>query len=111
MSRDDDFRVRVGRVRNQGRGANKPFIGRVLALARRAGGLSSGRSSRVRSVFGRGRPAAFVASRSLNNRSRRVVVKARVVRQKAGASAHLNYLRRDGVTKEGEPARMFGGHG
>src|ERR1700730_1303461 len=37
--------------------------------------------------------------------------KARVVRQRAGTSAplsaHLNYLRRDGVAKEGEPARMF----
>jgi type IV secretory pathway VirD2 relaxase len=37
------------------------------------------------------------------------------VRQKAGASAplssHLRYLRRDGVTKEGEPARMFGADG
>jgi type IV secretory pathway VirD2 relaxase len=24
---------------------------------------------------------------------------------------HLGYLRRDGVTKQGEPARMFGGEG
>jgi type IV secretory pathway VirD2 relaxase len=44
-----------------------------------------------------------------------VVVKARVVRQKAGASAplsaHLGYLRREGVAKEGEPGRMFGGDG
>ena len=27
---DDDFHVRLGRVRNQGRGANRPFIGRVM---------------------------------------------------------------------------------
>jgi type IV secretory pathway VirD2 relaxase len=43
------------------------------------------------------------------------VVKARVVRQKAGASAplsaHLRYLRREGVTKDGEPARMFDANG
>jgi type IV secretory pathway VirD2 relaxase len=40
-----------------------------------------------------------------------VVVKARVVRQRAGSSlsAHLRYLHRNGVTKEGEPARLFGG--
>jgi hypothetical protein len=54
----------------------------------------------------------LLASRSLSDRSRRVVVKARVVRQKAGASAplsaHLRYLQRDGVSKEGEPARKFG---
>jgi type IV secretory pathway VirD2 relaxase len=69
----------------------------------------------ARSTFGRGRPAALLAGRSLTDRSCRVVVKARVVRQKAGASAplsaHLSYLRRDGVSKEGEPARMFGGDG
>jgi type IV secretory pathway VirD2 relaxase len=43
------------------------------------------------------------------------VVKARVVRQKTGASAplsaHLRYLRRYGVSKEGEPARMFDADG
>ena len=115
MSRDDDFHVRLGRVRNQGRGVNKPFVGRVLASAHKAGGLYAGRSRDTRSTFGRGRAAAFLAGGSLTARSRRVVVKARVVRQKAGASAplsaHLRYLRRDGVTKEGEPARMFGAVG
>src|SRR5437764_215315 len=115
MSPDDDFHVRLGGVRNQGRGVNKPFVGRILASAQKAGGLYAGRRRGTRSTFGRGRPAAFLAGRSLTARSRRVVVKARVVRQKAGASAplsaHLRYLRREGVTKEGEPARMFGADG
>src|ERR1700730_15260790 len=115
MTRDDHFRVRRGRVGNQGRGVNKPFVGRVLASAQKAGGLFPGRRRNAHSTFGRGRPAAFLASRSLTDRSRRVVVKARVVRQKVGTSAalsaHLNYLRRDGVSKEGEPARMFDGDG
>jgi type IV secretory pathway VirD2 relaxase len=115
MTRDDDFHVRLGRVRNQGRGVNKPFVGRVLASSHKAGGLTTGRRTAGRSTFGRGRPAAFLASRSLTDRSRHVVVKARVVRQKAGASAplsaHLRYLRREGVTKDGEPARMFDANG
>src|ERR1700731_3551462 len=115
MTRDDDFHVRLGRVRNQGRGVNKPFVGRVLASAQKAGGLHAGPRRGARSTFGRGRPAAFLAGRSLSGRSRRVVVKARVVRHKASASAplsaHLRYLERDGVSKEGEPARMFGGEG
>jgi hypothetical protein len=64
----------------------KPFIGRVLASAQKAGGLSAGRRRNARSTFGCGRPAAFLANRSLTDRSRRVVVKARVVQQKAGAS-------------------------
>src|SRR6202011_1502627 len=80
-----------------------------------AGGLSTGPRRDGRSTFGRGRAAAFLAGGSLTARSRRVVVKARVVQQKAGASAplsaHLRYLRRDGVTKEGEPARLFDADG
>ena len=115
MSRDDDFYIRIGRIRDRSGRRPKPFIGRVLASAEKAGGLSISRRRSTRSTFGRGRPAAFLASRSLIDRSRRVLVKARVVRQKAGASAplsaHLRYLRRDGVSKEGEPARMFGSDG
>src|ERR1700724_2250820 len=115
MSRDDDFHVRLGRVRNQGRGVTKPFVGRIPASGQKAGGLYVGRRRGTRSTFGRGRPDAFLAGGSLTARSRRVVVKARVVRQKAGASAplsaHLRYLRREGVSKEGEPSRMFGSYG
>jgi hypothetical protein len=52
-----------------------------------------------------------MAGRSVTDRSRRVVFKARVVRQKAGAStpllAHLRYLQREVVAKEGELERMF----
>jgi hypothetical protein len=116
MSRDDDFQLRIGRIGDRGaRRHPKPFISRVLVSAEKAGGLSTGRRRTARSTFGRGRPAGFLANRTITGRSRRVVIKARVVRQKTGAtaslSAHLAYLRRDGVTKEGEPARMFGGHG
>src|SRR5207253_6215082 len=59
--------------------------------------------------FGRGRAASLSASR-LTDRSRRVVVKARVVRHRvnrAPLSAHLSYLRREGVTKDGATGRMF----
>src|SRR2546421_10921451 len=108
MSRDDDFHVRLGRIRNQGRGVTKPFVGRVLASVQKAGGLTTARRVAGRSTFGRGRAAAFLAGRPLTDRSRGVVGKARVVRHSAKTtplSAHLRYLRRDGVTKEGEPAR------
>src|ERR1700730_342917 len=115
MTRDDDFHVRLGRVCNQGRGVNRPFVGRVLASAQKAGGLYVGRRRGTGSTFGRGRPAAFLAGGSLPARSRRVVVQARVGRPKTGASAplsaHLRYLRREGVSKEGEPSRMFSAYG
>ena len=49
--------------------------------------------------------------RLYGSRGRRVIVKARVVRRSfrgAGAlRAHLNYLKREGVTRDGQAARMF----
>jgi type IV secretory pathway VirD2 relaxase len=50
----------------------------------------------------------------VTGRARIAVIKARVVRHGmrwAPLSAHLAYLRRDGVTKDGEPANMFGADG
>ncbi|MFX8242843.1 type VI secretion protein, partial [Acinetobacter baumannii] len=44
-------------------------------------------------------------------RSRIVVIKTRLVRHHARAAplaAHLSYLRREGVTRDGEKARLFG---
>src|SRR6202040_1212727 len=62
------------------------------------------------STFGRGRTASFAAARHVNDRGRRVAVKARVVRhgrQQTPLRAHLEYLRREGVTKDNAPGRMF----
>src|SRR5947209_7428496 len=98
---DREPRHVIGRlVRGRGTGRRpKPFFGRVLTSAHKAGNLSQSRRRNARSTFGRGRPAAFLITRS-HDRSRRIVVKTRVVRQKAGASAPLSaqlcYLRRDG---------------
>ena len=64
-----------------------------------------------RSTFGRGR-IAFSRNRLFSS-SRRVVVKARIARHQGRAfrsapmSAHLSYLKREGVTRDGEKARMF----
>jgi type IV secretory pathway VirD2 relaxase len=67
-------------------------------------------TSNAKGAFGRGRAASLSATRYLVDRSRIVVIKARVVRhgkQRAPLSAHLTYLSRDGVTKNGDPARLF----
>jgi type IV secretory pathway VirD2 relaxase len=51
------------------------------------------------------------ANRLLTRRTRLATVKTRIVRQGARRSslgAHLTYLRREGVTRDGEKARMFG---
>jgi type IV secretory pathway VirD2 relaxase len=112
MTGDDDLRVRLGRVRDRGRARrSKPFIAQALAAAERAGGFKrrSAHNAR-RSTFGRGRTASFAAARRMTDRTRSVTVKARVVRhgrQRTPLRTHLEYLRREGVTKDNSPGRMF----
>ncbi|MCH7863452.1 MAG: DUF3363 domain-containing protein [Proteobacteria bacterium] len=114
MSGEDDFRIRPGRIRSTSAQRARPFIAQALAAAQKAGARVS-RSGRIssgnRSTFGRGRTASVRANRLLTGRSRIVVIKTRLVRHHArGAplAAHLSYLRREGVTRDGEKARLFG---
>jgi len=114
MSAEDDFRIRPGRIRSTRAQAARPFIAQALATAQKAGGSVS-RKGKIgpgnRSRFGRGQRAAVQANRLLTARSRGAVVKARVVRsggRNAPLATHLGYLRREGVTRDGEKARLFG---
>jgi type IV secretory pathway VirD2 relaxase len=107
--RDDNLRIRPGRIRD------KSFVGQVMRAAKKAGHVGKrfgdSKTGTTRSQFGRGRRAAL--SLSLRSPARRVVVKARVVRhhgtrfRSAPLSRHLTYLKREGVTRDGEDARMF----
>jgi type IV secretory pathway VirD2 relaxase len=113
MIRDDDFRVRPGRIRSRGSQRGRPAIAQALAAAQRAGGIGSGRarsSGAGFSTFGRGRTASIRATHRLGSRARNVVIKARVVRHggRSSLAAHLNYLQRDGVTRDGERGVLFG---
>ncbi len=121
MSEDSEFRVRPGKAKRskaQGRNA-RGLVAEVLRVAaihsgaRRSGGASrrGGQSS-----FGRGR-TAFARSRLFGS-GRRVMVKmlpvttrSRGGRQMAPLSAHIAYLKREGVTRDGSPTRMFDAHG
>ena len=114
--RDDDLRIRPGRIHHGNRGAKRPqtFVGEVMRAAKKAGHVgNSFRSSqgRSRSRFGRGRRAAI--SIRLRSNARRVVMKARVVRhhgarfRSAPLPKHIAYLKREGVTRDSEDARMF----
>ena len=114
--RDDELRLRSGRVRDRGQGSGRPqsFVHQVIGAARRAGHTGPGlgaRAGRSGSGFGRGRGAA--ARLALRSPTRRVVVKARVARHRgtrfrsAPLAKHLSYLQRDGVTRDGADARMF----
>jgi type IV secretory pathway VirD2 relaxase len=114
---DSELRIRPGRIRSTRAPKPKTFINQVLRAAKKAG-HSSGQaaagprsSAHGRSTFGRGRLAISLVR--LISTTRRVVVKARVVRHKgrsfrsAPLIAHLSYLKRDGVTRSGERAEMF----
>jgi type IV secretory pathway VirD2 relaxase len=114
MTGENDFHVRPGRIRSSGKQSTRPFIAQALAAAQKAGAGVS-RSGRIvpgnRSRFGKGQRASIQANRLITSRSRGAVVKARVVRHNARSgplSTHLNYLRREGVTRDGEKARLFG---
>lgn len=115
--RDNDMRIRPGRIRNKGTSARKAqsFVGQVMGAARKAGYTGyklGGSKARGRSSqFGRGRFAG--AARGLSRTQRRVVVKARVVRHRgarfrsAPLAKHIAYLKREGVTRDGREAGMF----
>ena len=115
--RDNDLNIRPGRIRHGNQGAKRPksFVGEVMRAAKKAGhvgeSFGGGKSSASRSRFGRGRRAAL--SLSLRSTSRRVVMKARVVRhhgtrfRSAPLPKHITYLKREGVTRDGADARMF----
>lgn len=92
------------------------YGGRIVAAARLAGrktgivsrrfdGSRIGRGAGVgRLLSSRDRLAAF--------RARRAIVKTRLVRLGAkglpGARAHLRYIQRDGVTRDGAPGQLYG---
>ncbi len=113
---EDDFRIRPGKGRDGG-AANMRRATRLAAQVKRASmrGGQLRRSSAKRSggtgALGRGRRAALSAR--LRSNARRVVIKARVVRQfgtrfrAAPLARHIAYLERDGVTRDGKDATMF----
>src|SRR5712671_2980620 len=140
---DSDFRIRPGRSRSRGTRVNprtQSFLTQVKVAVRKAGGNPNrisrsaggreGKSSGRFNARGRGVATALtLRDRSawsrdgsgVRTRSRRVAVKARVVklnpqrgaargRQFVGAKAvdaHLRYLERDGVTKDGEKGQVY----
>jgi hypothetical protein len=137
----DDFRIRVGRSRSRGTRVNRraqSFLTQVKVAVRKAGGdpnRIAGAAGKGSGRFNaRGRGGKIVASlpkdgggwsrdgSGVRFRSRRVVVKARVIKlnpqrgsrgpKMRGMAAkavdvQLRYLERDGVTKDGEKGRVY----
>ena len=116
MARSDEerFRPRPGKVRGHGDAGAKRFTSQVLRAARKTGGGSGRpltRSPGRGAEKGRGHVAARLLGGRLGPRSRRVVVKARLVVHAQAApgstGAHLRYIQRDSVTREGETGQAY----
>ena len=115
MSDDDEFTPRLGRQRQQGGKRARRYLGRVVGAAIRAAEKGSIRSRRFDgSRIGRGASMGRLLSsrdRFGGMRARRAVVKTRLVRigtkGTPAARAHLRYIQRDGVTRQGTPGELY----
>lgn len=116
---DDEFEPKLGRTRSGRAKRSGRYLGLVVAVAWGAGKRAAVRSGRFDgSRIGRGAGAGRLLSgrdRHSAMRSRRVVVKTRLVRLsgkgRGAVLAHLRYIQRDGVTRDGEPGRLYSSDG
>jgi type IV secretory pathway VirD2 relaxase len=110
---NDHFQPKLGRIRDAKGRANISTRAKVFRQAGKAGV----RAVRLRghvlpSSLKRGMgTGALAAAGLIAPGSRRVIVKARYTRQRLGdlgaAKAHLRYIQRDGVTREGLPGHVY----
>jgi hypothetical protein len=114
-ARDDEVRPRLGRIRDRKGRKTVSYITRILRTAEKtigAPGRSRCSPRFTGARIGRGRAQGSIAAlRSRSAGRRRVIVKTRVVRLKgadlSAAWAHLRYVQRDGVTREGQPGELY----
>ncbi|MXO65337.1 relaxase/mobilization nuclease domain-containing protein [Altericroceibacterium endophyticum] len=121
MSEDSEFRVRPGKAkRGKAQGRNsRGLVAEVLRVAALHGGTKrkgwGGSPRRGQSSFGKGR-TSFARGRLFAS-GRRVLVKALPVRHRIGGrrmaplTAHIAYLKREGVTRDGSSAGLFDADG
>src|SRR5437870_3312008 len=109
---DNPFEPRLGRIRSTGSRGGRKYLSAVLAAASREG-FPRPRSARAfsGSRIGRGGVAARMLGAHAGLRARRAIVKTRLVRLggrgQGAARAHLRYIQRDGVTRDGAPGRLY----
>jgi type IV secretory pathway VirD2 relaxase len=114
---DEEFKPRLGRIRVRGTSGKRAqtFMGRIVAATARAGRSTGVRSRRFDgSRIGRGASIGRVlrgSDRHAGLRTRRVVIKARLVKLGAkgvsASRAHLRYLQRDSATPDGAPGGLY----
>jgi type IV secretory pathway VirD2 relaxase len=109
----DDFKPKLGRIRDSASNAQLRTNTQVLRETGRSGARAVRQRGHITSAMPkRGMGAGVRAAAGLiAPGSRRVIVKARYTRITAGdmgaAQAHLKYIQRDGVTREGDVGRLY----
>src|SRR5271170_1614405 len=114
--RDNEFRLKPAAPKGKQSRAGERFLTGVLHGVNRAGGMPSRRpSTKPRPTLarlGRGAGAAAFAGSKLGPRSRRVVIKSRIVNLKRvtpqAVDAYLRYIARAGVGYDGQPTQPYG---
>lgn len=119
MTQDDDFEPRLGKIRSRGSKRGQRYLHQVLRAVALAGGLRRSGGTPRRSTFngsriGRGAGVGRVLAsrdRYAVYRQRRVIIKSRIVKLAGNgikaAQAHLRYIQRDGVTRDGQPGQLY----
>jgi type IV secretory pathway VirD2 relaxase len=110
----NSFTPKLGRIGWKQGTRLDSYINKVTRAVQAAGHAKGSRSSSFSGTrIGRGSAFGTLAAAGLYpGGQRRVIVKARITKFKAGqlgaARAHLRYIQRDGVTPEGEPGQLYG---
>lgn len=119
---DDEFTPKMGKPRTRGGkvSAGRSYLNSVRKATNlaRGGGPQPAKSGLSTSFTGSRIGRGSGAGRVLSSRSgveglrqRRVIVKARIVKLSgkgmAAALAHMRYVQRDGVTREGTPGQLY----
>ena len=113
---DDEFEPRLGKIQAGGSKLGQKYLGRILASVALAGGIKRiGKSRFDGSRIGRGASIGRILGsrdRLAGLRARRGVIKARIIKLAGkgakNAAAHLRYIQRDGVTRDGQPSQLYG---
>lgn len=112
---DEQVEPLLGKIRARPSRGGRRYAGMVIAMSALLGKGAANANRHRLSRIGRGAAAAAVIGHGGRSRSRRAIVKTRLVRlhgQAVGAArAHLRYIQRDGTQRDGSLGRLFSAAG
>jgi type IV secretory pathway VirD2 relaxase len=108
----DEFEPKLGKVSHGRAKRDTPYVRKVLNAAYKHGFAAKRKSAFTGKYIGRGSAVGTLAAAGFFPKGqRRVLVKVRIAKLRAGdlsaPRAHLRYLQRDGVTRDGESGQVY----